>query len=406
MTDAQQARLSVAAARERWLDSLSTRSPAATETVPLVAAHGRICAADLAAQEAVPPWPASAMDGYAVAADTLTAHEPVRLPVSARITAGTIPESLRPGTAARIFTGAPLPPGADTVVRQEDTRQDGAFIVIERWPSQRSNVRPAGEDLERGDLVVATGTRLGPAAVGLLATAGASAVSVQEPLRVAIVTTGDELVPAGAARRGGRIHDSNGPMLVALVAELGARSERTVQVEDQPDRIRDALLAAAAAADLVITTGGVSAGEEDHVRAVLEASGWLAPWRVHMKPGKPITFGRLGAIPVLGLPGHPVAAFVGFTLFAAPALRHYQGRTTVFPGPLRLPLATPLHDHDSRERWLRVQRSASGLIVHPLQKAAVLHPVVWADGLARVPADAQPAPGALLEYWPMTELLA
>ncbi|MFZ5723975.1 MAG: gephyrin-like molybdotransferase Glp [Pseudomonadota bacterium] len=411
---AQPGLLTVAEARARLVGAAPL--PVRTDYVSLAAAHGRVLAAPQRALVDVPPAENSAMDGYALRIADLRAAAG-SLPVSQRIPAGSVPAPLQPGSAARIFTGAPLPAGADAVLMQEDCReQDGllqadAAAVAALRPGV--NIRVRGEDIVAGREVLAAGTRLGPAQLGVLAAAGIAAVPVYAPLRVAFFSTGDELLEPGEEPQPGRIYNSNRYALRACLERADCVAiDLGVVVDDRAATIA-ALRAAAARADLVITTGGASVGEEDHLRAALLACGAVDLWKVAIKPGKPLLFGRVddarGPVPLLGLPGNPVSVAVTFLVLALPLLRAMQGMPGWQPLSFRLPAAFAVQRPAGREEYLRVRLVAGTngpcLERHPNQGSGVLTSMAWADGLARVPAGSTLAAGDPVEFLPFSSLL-
>ncbi|MDZ7827919.1 MAG: gephyrin-like molybdotransferase Glp [Halofilum sp. (in: g-proteobacteria)] len=366
----------------------------------------RVLAADQSATLTMPRWRNSAMDGYAVRHAEAEAAGPAGLAIDQAVPAGTEPAPLAAASAARIFTGAPIPDGADTVVMQEHCRRDGERVIVERVPERGANIRAAGEDFRAGDLLLRSGQHLGPQHVALAASAGHAELPVHRRPRVAVLVTGDELVAPGEALGDGQIHESNGRLLTALVAGLGAEACVPVMVPDDARHTREALLTAAAEADLVLTSGGVSVGDADHVRAAAQAVGTLEFFGVAVKPGKPLAFGRIGRTPLLSLPGNPVSLFVTFVLFGAPLLRRLQGRATVLPAPL--PVAADFEQQRTRPRadYLRVRLEHGRLQPHPDQGSGILGSLAAADGLACVPPDTRVAPGDRLDYYPMAALLA
>lgn len=377
-----------------------------TEAVDLDAALGRVLATPVAALLDAPPADNSAMDGYAARAADCAAAGDAGLPVSQRIPAGAPPEPLAPGTAARIFTGGVVPAGADTVIMQEHCREAEGRVRIDREVRPDENIRRCGEDVTTGSEVVAPGTLIRPQTIGVAASAGHARLSVRRRPQVAILVTGDELVPAGETPGPGRICNSNGPMLAGLVRGLGCEVLAVVPVADRAEATRDALASAAQEADAIVSSGGVSVGEEDHVCAQVEALGALELRKVAMKPGKPLAFGHVRGTPFLGLPGNPVSLFVTFALFGAPMLRAQQGRSGLFPEPV------PLHAGFARERpgkrveYLRVRREGGRVAPFPHQGSGVLGSVAWADGLAVVPAEQRIAEGDPVDYYGFAELLA
>jgi molybdopterin molybdotransferase len=397
--------LGVAEARQRLLDGLP-RLDTGVERLPLDDALGRILAHDLVAPVSVPAWDNSAMDGYAVRAADLGPDGGAELAVSQRIPAGVAPAPLQSGTAARIFTGAPVPAGADTVVMQEDCTETGGRVRIERLPGAGANIRAAGEDIRAGEAILEAGRRLRPEDIGLAASVGMAELEVGRRPRVAVLATGDELAPPGQPLPPGNIYNSNGPLAAALLRRLGCEPLPPLQVADSFEATRAALERAAADADLVLTSGGVSVGDEDHVKAAVAELGELALWKVAMKPGKPLAFGRVGATPFIGLPGNPVSLFATFLLFAAPAIRHMQGRDEPMPTPIPVPAGFERDRPGKREEYLRVRLENGCLRPYPHQGSGVLSSAAWADGLARLPAGVTVAEGDTLDYFAFDRLLA
>lgn len=406
--------LAVEDARARLL--AAAIAPVQSEIVPLNAARGRVLAADQRALVDVPPADNSAMDGYALRLADLRALP--ALPVSQRIPAGSVPAPLASGSAARIFTGAAVPPGADIVVMQEDcSEHDGQLQVnadVVATLKVAANIRPRGEDLVAGRVVLATGTRLGPSQLGVLAAAGIAEVPVWRQLRVAFFSTGDELLEPGEEPQPGRIYNSNRYALRGWLELAGCVAIDLGVVADDRAATVAALRAAAARADLVISTGGASAGEEDHLRAALLECGGVDLWKVAIKPGKPLLLGRVNdahgadAVPVIGLPGNPVSVAVTFLVLALPLLRAMQGTPGWQAPSFRLPAAFAVRKAGNRSEYLRV-RMATGeggerLERYPEQGSGVMTSMAWADGLARVPPGVAVADGDLLEYLPFSGL--
>jgi molybdopterin molybdotransferase len=348
------------------------------------------------------------MDGYAVRCLDLPTV-PLTLPVSQRIAAGQPGAPLAPGTAARIFTGAPIPPGADAVVMQESTAAQDGQVEIREQPTPGQWVRRAGIDIAAGACVLPAGHRLRPQDLGLLASVGARRVEVRKRVRVALLCTGDELVAPGEPLPPGRIYDSNRYMLCALVRALGCEAIDLGPVRDTLADTRAALARAAGLADVILSSGGMSVGEEDHVRAAVEAEGALDLWQVAMKPGRPLAFGHVLEVPFVGLPGNPVSSFVTFVLLAAPFLRARQGVTAP---AMRMPVARPMRADfstrpDRRREFLRVRVNAQGgLDAYPNQNSAVLSSCAWGDGLVDNPAGRAIGAGDVVEYLPFAELMA
>ena len=295
------------------------------ETVPLHAARGRVLAAPLIAPGPLPPFFNSAVDGYAFAYAALAPVAETRLPLGGRVAAGQAAAALRPNTAMRIFTGAPMPEGADTVMMQEDAQLDGEELILPPGLKRGANCRPAGEDVPQGAVALPAGTRLGPAEIGLAAALGLDALSCTRPLRVGVFSTGDELAAPGGPLAPAQTYDSNRFTLLALLAGLPVRATDLGILPDDAARTRAALVDAARGHDLLLTSGGVSTGEEDHVRAAIEAAGRLVFWRLAVKPGRPAAMGVVQGVPVLGLPGNPVAAVVCFLHLARPLILRLAG---------------------------------------------------------------------------------
>jgi molybdopterin molybdotransferase len=388
----------------------AAKAVAETETARLEAALGRVLAADVTSPLDVPGYANSAMDGYVLnSADSNS--DGFTLPVSQRIPAGHPGGELAPGTAARIFTGAPLPLGGDAVVMQEECAAVGDTVRIGRKVSPGENVRPRANDIAAGDCVLAAGTRLVPQAVGLLASLGVAEVAVRRRVRVALLNTGDEIVEPGQPLQPGQIYNSNRYTLIATLQHAGCEIVDLGQVEDSFDATRAALLDAARQADLILTSGGVSVGEEDHIKAAVAAEGEIELWRVRMKPGKPLAFGRVGGTPFIGLPGNPVSAFVTFCLFGMPFVRVMQGCSDSFPAPARACLARALEKPLKRREFIRVRldHAVDGLPLaeaFPRQGSDVLTSTVWADGVLEIPEGVTLETGAALNYWSFESLLA
>lgn len=370
---------------------LAAVTPLGGGQVPLPEAGGRFLAAPAVARLAAPPETCSAMDGYAVRAAEVAG--PVRLPVHRVIYAGDAPGRLPPGQAARIFTGAGLPDGADAVVREESV-EAGAGEVAFRQPARLGeNVRRAGEDVTEGAVALPAGARLGPRQLALLAAVGLTSVEVVRRPRVALISTGDEIV-------GGRTPDSNGVAVAGLCRALGAEVERS-SVEDRLEAVEAALADAATRADAVLTIGGVSVGERDHVRAAARALG--ADIRIHgvpMKPGKPFLFALRGALPVFGLPGSPSACLVAFEVFVRPALLALAGAATRTRPALRLRLAEATEGRPGRARLLWARLEEGGLARPIGRDEAQLRAPALADLLLPLPAGAGDLPeGAEVTAW-------
>jgi molybdopterin molybdotransferase len=383
----------------------------AVETVSTFDADHRVLAEDLVSELQVPPNDNSAMDGYAMRLADVPA-EGTELPVSQRIAAGRAPQPLKAGTAARIFTGAPIPAGADTVQMQENcTALDGDRVRINRIPPLGDAIRRAGEDVARGSVVLASGTRLSPAALGLAASIGRATLQVARRPRVALFSTGDELVMPGekapADMPPGAIYNSNRFLLRSLLERFGCQVTDLGIVPDSFDATVAALRTASKDHDLVLTSGGVSVGEEDHVKPAVQSLGELTLWQMAMKPGKPFAYGKVGGAHFIGLPGNPVSSFVTFLLMVRPFVLKLQGATRYRPDPLPTVANFNWPKADPRREFLRVARNANGgLELFSHQGSGVLTSMVWGDGLVDNPPSTPIAIGDLVRFLPFSELLA
>ena len=400
-------------------DLLAHAQPLAdSETVSTFDADGRVLAQDCVSALQVPPQDNSSMDGYAVRSVEI-ADEGVLMPVSQRIPAGADPGPLAPGSAARIFTGAPIPAGADAVVMQEDcelvapgsvTAAQGLQTVrIGRVPQAGQWIRRAGEDVTRGAVVLARGQRLGPADIGLAANIGLDRLQVARRPRVALFSTGDELVMPGAVppeqMKPGTIYNSNRYFLRSLLQRLGCELTDLGVVPDRRDATVDALRGAATHHDLILTSGGVSVGEEDHIKPAVESLGRLDFWQIAMKPGKPFAYGKVGNAHFIGLPGNPVSSFVTFVLLVRPFVLKLQGATALAPHGVTMTAHFDWRG-DKRREFLRVRRNADGgLDLFPNQSSGVLTSASWADGLVDNPAGRAIARGDAVRFIALAELL-
>jgi molybdopterin molybdotransferase len=383
----------------------------ATETVATFDADGRVMAQDLVSELQVPPQDNSSMDGYAVRSYEI-AEVGVSLPVSQRIPAGSAAEPLVPGSAARIFTGATIPDGADAVVMQEDTEPAGEQIVrILGVPRAGQWIRRSGEDIQRGATVLAKGERLTPAGLGLAASIGMEQLVVARRPKVALFSTGDELVMPGqvapAQMKPGAIYNSNRFFLRGLLKRLGCEVTDYGIVPDRLDATQQALRLAAEAHDLILTSGGVSVGEEDHIKPAVQSLGSLDLWQVAIKPGKPFAYGKVGAVHFIGLPGNPVSSFVTFLLLVRPFLLRLQGASQLAPKATPLPAHFTWPRADKRREFLRARRNAEGgLDLFPNQSSGVLTSAVWGDGLVDNPPGQTIARGDTVPFISFAELLS
>lgn len=390
----------------------------AQEQVITFDADGRVLAADLRSSLQVPPQDNSSMDGYALSCADVPLAGSV-LEVSQRIPAGQHGHQLMPGQAARIFTGAPVPPGADSIVMQESCEAlgGGAQVRVQVVPQVGQCIRRAGEDVTKGAVVLPAGTRLGPAELGLAASIGLPTLGVVRRPRVALFSTGDELVMPGeiAPERmpPGSIYNSNRFFLRALLLRLGCEVRDFGIVPDQRAATLDALSRAAQDNDLIVTSGGVSVGEEDHIKPAVQALGELDLWQIDIKPGKPFAYGRIagvspaGSCHFIGLPGNPVSSFVTFLLLVRPFLLKLQGVQQVHPARTALRADFDWPRADRRREFLRVLRNAAGgLDLFPNQSSGVLTSAVWGDGLVDNPAGRTIAKGDLVNFIAFSEMLA
>lgn len=368
-------------------------------------AAGRVLAVAQRSAINLPPMDNSGMDGYALRAADVPAAG-TRLPVSQRIPAGSVGHELTPGTAARIFTGAPLPPGADTVVMQELCEHDGEHVVVNAVPRLGEAVRRMGEDIAAGDELLPAGLRLSPQAVALAASVGLAQLPVYRRVKVAMFSTGSELVMPGEPLPPGGIYNSNRFMLRGLLAALGCEVEDFGIVPDRLDATRDVLRRAAEGHDLILTSGGVSVGEEDHVKPAVEAEGSLDMWKIAMKPGKPLAYGRVHGAAFIGLPGNPVSSFVTFVMLVRPFLLATQGVRETDPVALTLRADFDWPKPDRRREFLRARINARGEVeVFANQGSAALHSTVWATGLVDIPAGTVIERGKPVRFLPYGELL-
>jgi len=395
--------LEFSVARQMLLDR--ARAVAGTELVSTLSAAGRVLAEPVRSSLNVPPMDNTGMDGYALRlADVPEAG--TRLRVSQRIPAGAVGHPLEPGTAARIFTGAPIPEGADAVVMQELTEREGDDVIVNQIPRPGEWIRRTGEDIMDGAEILSTGTRLRAQEVGLAASVGVPAVSVFRRLKVAIFFTGDELVMPGEPLRDGAIYNSNRFVLNALLRRMGCEVTDLGIVRDSLDETRAALRQVAQGHDLIITSGGVSVGEEDHVKPAVEAEGSLELWNIAMKPGKPLAHGRVGDAAFVGLPGNPVSTFLVFLLMVRPFVLRCQGVTDVLPRPLQLRADFDWLKPIRRREFIRVKvNDEGGLDLYPNQSSGVLTSTSWADGVAEVPAETPIRRGETVTYHPFSTMM-
>lgn len=386
------------------------KPPSISETCTLQQARGRVLAQTLFATLDLPPADNSAMDGYAIRhADYAPGH---RFPVQQRCFAGEQPQDLQQGEAIRLFTGSLIPPGADTVVMQEDGDEIDNQFSINRPPIRGAHVRLQGEDVRAGDQLLPKGTLLGAAEMALLASQGYAELTVYARLKVGILTTGDELIQPGQPRSNEQIYNSNGLMLASMVENMGASVTHALHAMDTETSLQTAFSTLLADCDLVLTVGGVSVGEKDLVKPVIEQlGGTLDLWRVCMKPGKPVALAYAQDKPIVCLPGNPVSAFAVFTLLVSPLIRGMQGRAQVLPDVQYGRLAAKTTFNDKREEFLRVRAEfgAEGmgwLLPYPQQGSGIISSLPWATGLARIPANTATHDGDVVQYYDLRHWLA
>jgi molybdopterin molybdotransferase len=378
---------------------------------PLLQTQAAVLAESIESGIDVPGCAMSSMDGYAINTADLAASGETSLPLSQRIAAGTAGAPLATGTAARIFTGAPIPDGADAVIMQEQVDADDHEIRFDSRPTSGNNIRPAGNDIQRGTIILQKGCRLRAQDIGLAASVGLQTLPVYEPLKVGMFFTGDELVEPGKKLGAGKIYDSNRYTLHGLLESMGCEIIDLGLVGDTLAATSEAMVRASTQADLVVTTGGVSVGEEDHVRIAIEQLGELRLWRFAIKPGKPLAYGQINETAFIGLPGNPVSVFATFCLFVCPVIQIMQGRTWHEPIALSVNADFDWPKPDSRREFLRARLAldANGQTVaqiYPNQDSGVLTSTVWADGFVEIAENQTVQAGEPVNYLPFAQFFS
>jgi len=372
--------------------------------VATLEATGRVLARAQASTMDVPPMDNSAMDGYAVRTADVRSPD-TKLKVAQRIMAGSVGKALEPGTAARIFTGAPIPPGADAIVMQEFCAADGDAVVVKKVPQKDAWIRRRASDIAKGASVLAAGIRLRPQDTGLAASVGIKTLPLYRRVRMGLFFTGDELVMPGDPLPPGRIYNSNRFTLNGLAATFGCEVRDYGIVPDTLEDTRAVLKRAAAECDLIVTSGGVSVGDADFVKPAVEAEGSLLMWKIAMKPGRPLAFGKVGSAAFIGLPGNPVSSFVTFLIFVRPFLLKTQGVAAVAPRAVAARADFDWAEPDARREYLRVKWNAQGgLEIYPTQDSAVMTSTAWADGLVDNPPNHAIRRGDTVRFLPYAEL--
>jgi molybdopterin molybdotransferase len=405
----QQPLLLMEKALDLLLDTVSVNTN--THNVSLDESLNQVLAQDICSNINVPGFDNSSMDGYTIALDeNNTSMTNQSFDVVDRITAGSTGNELKRGNAARIFTGAPIPPGANTVVMQEECQasDDGSQITIKRAINLKENIRPTGNDILKNDVILSAGKKIEPQDIALAASVGIAELEVFKKLKVGVFFTGDELVEPGKPLTPGKIYNSNRYALVALLNKAGCDVINLGNIKDNLDSTCNALERLSSECDLIITSGGVSVGEEDHVKPAVEKLGKLSLWRIKMKPGKPLAYGQVRNIPFIGLPGNPVSSFVTYCIFALPFIKKMQGNSNFKTETIKVKANFDCKRAKPRREFARVRIDYSSEIplanLYPKQGSDVMSSIVWADGFIEIPENTTFENGTILNYYPLTEL--
>jgi molybdopterin molybdotransferase len=380
-------------------------------TLALESCLNRVLAEDAVAPSDSPPNDVSTLDGYAIATRDLQPDSPdqsgTRLHVTQRIAAGQTGHALKAGEAARIFTGAAMPSGADAIVAQESAQREEDYVRFSIQPAAFDDVRRQGADFKAGDKLLQQGTRLSPAQLGLAASSGLATLRVRDRLRVALLTSGDEVIPPGQPLRPGCIYNANAALLHAMLAQLGCEISHQEHLPDDLVTTRNTLARIAGECDVILTSGGVSVGDEDHIKAAVESLGRIDLWKVRMKPGKPLAFGFVAETPFIGLPGNPVSGFATFVLFARPFLLAQMGASVPALRPIRLPAAFSRTRLSERREFARGRITTEQTIeLYANQGAGILSSLSWAEALVELPENATIAHDDPVNVYLLAELLA
>ncbi|RLA07905.1 MAG: molybdopterin molybdenumtransferase MoeA [Gammaproteobacteria bacterium] len=380
-----------------------------SEIVSIKNTTGRILSESLIAKISVPSFDNSAMDGFAFAFDGITDNNK-KIPISNRIPAGKNPAKLDPNTVARIFTGACIPEGADTVIKQESCQYDNDNLIIKDMPKKCANVRYAGEDFKEQDVLIKQGAIIKPQDQGIAASTGNSNLKVKRKIKIAIFSTGDELLDLDEKISHGKIYDSNRYTLMGLLDNPAIEVIDLGKIKDDYNETKNTLIQAAKICDLILTSGGVSVGEEDYIKQAIMDNGKLNLWRIKIRPGKPLAFGRINNTPIIGIPGNPVSLFITFLIFVKPYIFHSLGATDFKQRSYKIPATFACHKLDKREEYIRARAVINNkgiLELHSFntRSSGVLTSTTWADGLAKIPPNQTHTINDLVDFMPFYGIL-